>query len=68
MNQSLLYGLATLGAGIVALIVRYAFKSKCTNVNLCYGLINITRDIEQEIESQEIEAHHPSKQSSNDNL
>ena len=59
IDDSLLYGLATLGVGLIALIVRYSFRSKCTNVSLCYGLVAITRDIEGEIESTEIENTAP---------
>lgn len=58
MESSLLYGLATLGAGLVALLIRYAFKSKCIEVQLCYGLVNIKRDIEGEVEAQEMEGDH----------
>lgn len=55
MNESLIYGIATLGAGVLALVVRYGFKSKCSDVSLCFGLIHIQRDIEHEIEEQKME-------------
>ena len=55
MNDSLLYGIATLGAGVLALVIRYGFKSKCSDVSLCFGLIHIQRDIEKEIEEQKME-------------
>lgn len=48
MNDTLLYSLATLGVGLIALIVRYSFRSKCNDVSLCYGLIEIKRDTESE--------------------
>ena len=35
-----------LGAG--ALCVRYAYRSKCSNVRVCCGLLEIQRDVEQE--------------------
>jgi hypothetical protein len=50
MDDSLLYGLATIGAGLVALIVRYAFKSKCTEITLCCGGVHIVRDTQLEME------------------
>jgi hypothetical protein len=59
MNDSLIYGISTLGVGLLALIVKYGFKSKCSDVSLCFGLIHIQRDIEQEIEEQKIEDRHP---------
>jgi hypothetical protein len=48
MNDTLVYSLATLGIGFLALVVRYSFKSKCNDVSLCYGLIKIKRDTECE--------------------
>ena len=60
MNDSLIYGVATLGVGLLALIVKYGFKSKCSDVSLCFGLIHIQRDIEQEIVEQKMENSHPS--------
>lgn len=68
MNDSLIYGIATLGVGLIALVVRYGFKSKCSDVSLCCGLIHIQRNIEQEIEEQKIEGHSPSRQMSLGNL
>ena len=37
-----------LGAG--ALCIRYAYRSKCSNVRVCWGLLEIQRDVEQEAE------------------
>jgi hypothetical protein len=55
-----LYGITTLVAGVLGVCIRYAFKSKCNEVNLCCGLLNIKRDVESELrsEQQEIEAGH----------
>lgn len=55
MDDSLVYGIATLGVGLLALVVKYGFKSKCSDVSLCFGLIHIQRDIEQEIVEQKME-------------
>ncbi len=68
MNDSLLYGIATLSVGLLALLIRYSFKSKCTDVSLCCGLIHIQRDIEQEVEEQKNESHSPSREMSLRNL
>jgi len=59
MNDTLIYGLVSIGAGVVVLLIKYGFKSKCSDVSLCFGLITIKRDIEQEIEEQKIEDRHP---------
>lgn len=50
VSESLLYGLVTIGAGLIALMVRYAFKSKCTEISLCCGGIHIVRDTQIEME------------------
>ena len=57
MNDTLVYGLATLGVGFLGIVVRYGFKSKCSDVSLCCGLLAIKRDIDGEVraEHQELE-------------
>ena len=54
-SSTLIYGLATLGSGIMGLTVRYCFKSKCEDVNLCFGLIKIHRNTGDEIKEDQIE-------------
>lgn len=69
MNDTLIYGLATLGCGVVGLLIRYGFKSKCSDVSLCFGLLAIKRDIEGEVKAEQIDLemrrpqHSPSVQS-----
>lgn len=55
MNDTLIYGVATLGAGVLGLIVKYGFKSKCSDVALCFGFITIKRDTDAEIEAEKNE-------------
>lgn len=52
---TLIYGLATLGTGVLGLCVRYAFKSKCEDVSLCCGLIKIHRDTNAEVNAEALE-------------
>jgi hypothetical protein len=54
-NSTLIYGLATLGSGVLGLSIRYCFKSKCEDVSLCFGLIKIHRDTDSEVKAEEIE-------------
>jgi hypothetical protein len=61
MNGTLILSLATLGAGVLGLIVKYGFKSKCSDVNICFGLCLVHRDIENEVKSEEIEITHDKK-------
>jgi hypothetical protein len=42
-------GIATLLFGCLGLVVRTAYRSKCKDCSICFGLIKITRDTEGEI-------------------
>ena len=69
MDNVTIYGLATLGTGVLGLSIRYCFRSKCQDVSLCFGLIEIHRDTESEVKAEELELRHqPSKQESIKNL
>jgi len=69
-SSTLIYGLATLGSGIMGLTVRYCFKSKCEDVNLCFGLIKIHRNTGDEIKEDQIEIQNksPKKEDSIKNM
>lgn len=69
-TSTLIYGLATLGSGIIGLTVRYCFKSKCEDVNLCFGLIKIHRNTSDEIKEDQIEIQNntPKKEDSIKNM
>ncbi len=64
MNDTLLYSLATLGIAFLTIVVRYSFKSKCTNVSLCFGCVEIERNIEMEVELEENTPNSPNKEES----
>lgn len=68
MDNTLLYGISSLGVGLLALLIKYSFRSKCSDVSLCFGLIHIQRDIEREIEEQKNENSTPSREVSMKNL
>ena len=55
MDNTLIYGLSTVVFGFLAVLVRYGFKSKCSNVGLCFGLLTIQRDIQGEIQAEKNE-------------
>ena len=40
--------IASLVCGAFGLVIRYCLKSRCDNVNLCFGLIAIHRNVELE--------------------
>jgi hypothetical protein len=47
--------ISTLVCGSFGLVVRYCLKSKCDEINLCFGLVKVHRDIKAEIELEERE-------------
>lgn len=56
-NDVLYLSVATIGAGLVGLIVKYFFKSRCINFSCCFGLVSVQRDTkaENEIEIEQIQ-------------
>lgn len=50
----------TLLFGFFGVVVKYCLKSKCQNINLCFGLLSIERrvDLEVQTEMKEIEMIH----------
>jgi hypothetical protein len=61
LSEATVYSLSIAGLGFLGLVVRYCFKSKCSEVSCCFGLIKIDRDIEHEVAEQEIEATNQQK-------
>jgi hypothetical protein len=49
--------ISTLLFGCFGVVIKYCLKSRCDTINLCYGMINIHRDvkIEEELEMRKIE-------------
>lgn len=69
VDATLIYGLATLGSGVLGLSIRYCFKSKCEDVSLCFGIIKIHRNTEDEVKAEEMELRNqPNKQDSMKNI
>ena len=42
----------TLFLGAVSMISKLCFKSKCSNIDLCCGIISIKRNVEIEIDTE----------------
>ena len=53
IDSVLIISLATIASGIIALSLKLCFKSKCSDVSLCKGLIKIHRNVELEIKEEE---------------
>lgn len=55
VDNTLIYGLATMLFGFLALLVRYGLKSKCSDISVCFGILSIKRDTEAEVRAEEKE-------------
>ena len=55
LNSSGLLTIVTLCIGFLGLSMRFCFLSKCTHCKLCYGLIDIERDIDHELSEDHID-------------
>ena len=53
VDSVLLLSICTIAAGIIGLVVKYCLKSKCNDVNCCFGCMRIQRDVRAEIELEE---------------
>ena len=45
-----LIALVTIITGFLIVCIKLIFKSKCREVNLCYGMIKVERNVELEID------------------
>ena len=59
LNDAVFFvSLATIFAGMYKFTVTYCLKSKCEQFSLCFGFLNIKRDIKSEIEIERYEIQH----------
>jgi hypothetical protein len=38
--------------GCIGLSIKYCLRSKCDNINLCFGLITVHRNVELEVQEE----------------
>jgi hypothetical protein len=50
MEDAVIIALATITTGLVGLLIRYSFRSKCENVSFCFGCLKFHRDVKSEKE------------------
>ena len=48
MDDTIIITLATISSALIGLIIRYLFRSKCENVNFCFGCLKFNRDVRSE--------------------
>jgi len=64
----LVISLATICSGIIVLSLRLCFKSKCSDVTLCLGLLYFHRDIAAEVVEDIAKLNQNKKTASNKDL
>ena len=47
-NEVTIIAILTILVGLTSMIIKICYKSKCSDINCCYGLINIKRNVEIE--------------------
>lgn len=58
-NSVFFTGIATMFLAGIGLLVRYAFRSKCDNINFCFGCISIHRRVELEVTEADENEYQP---------
>ena len=48
MDDTSIILIITIGTGFLGLIVRYIFRSKCSDVNMLWGCMKIKREVDLE--------------------
>ena len=58
-NSTFVLSMGTLFLTASGVCLAYALKSKCSSVKLCFGCVDIVRDIEAELEEDRIVRNIP---------
>ena len=53
------------GSEYIDRFLKYGFKSKCSDVSICFGLCKVHRDIENEVNAEQIQLEHNVKNNDN---
>jgi len=64
MEDAIIITLATIGSALIGLIIRYSFRSKCEDVNCCFGCLTFHRDVKSE-KAEEITTQESSEEIKN---
>jgi len=61
--------LVTSGIGFILALAKALYKSKCRSCNICFGLINVERDTENEekIDELQLQTHGTSSRDEKEN-
>ena len=58
-NSTFWLSLTTMVFGFGGACLAYGLRSKCSNIKLCYGCVDVTRDIDAEVELEETMGQQP---------
>ena len=58
MDNGIIISLCTILSAITLLMLKLCFKSKCSEISCCFGLIKIKRDVEIERKIEDTEIKH----------
>ena len=53
MDNTLILSLSTIASAIIMLIVRYSYRSKCSDIEMMWGCLKIKRDVDVEEKEDE---------------
>ena len=62
LTESFYNGLYVFLGGWILAVLAVAYKSKCSNVNVCWGMITIERDVQIELQEDLRQTHVESPQ------
>ena len=63
-DSVLIISLATIFSGIAVLALKLCFKSKCSDVNVCFGVLQLQRNVTLE---NDLEMQDPKKEDKSSN-
>jgi hypothetical protein len=55
MDNVLLLSIVSVGSALIGLLIKYGFKSRCSDIHLCFGLVEIKRNSDLEFKEREME-------------
>ena len=58
MNDTIVFYIISSASSAFLVFMAILYKSKCTDINLCYGCVHIDRNVELEEKFDEIELQH----------
>ena len=61
MDDAIIITLATIFSALIGLIIRYSFRSKCEDVNCCWGFLKFNRDVKSE-KAEEVNTQESSEE------